>query len=98
MLTAVLAGASPAGGTYPVTTVVISGDGAGDQAVGSPDVKVLVGWAQVWSDPSRRASKSTGRSVSEPGSFENKSPAGNGLAGSMEVPSPSKRDEGQSRW
>ena len=47
----VLAGASPAGANYPVGAVVISGDGAGDQTVGSPDVNVLDGWTQVWSAP-----------------------------------------------
>ena len=46
MLAAILAGESPVGGTYPVATVVISGDGAGDQAVGSPEVKVLNGWTK----------------------------------------------------
>ena len=46
-----LAGESPASAGYPVGTVVISGDGAGDQTVGSPDVNVLVGWMQVWSAP-----------------------------------------------
>ena len=43
----VLAGGSPASAGYPVGTVVISGDGAGDQTVGSPDVNVLGGWTQV---------------------------------------------------
>jgi hypothetical protein len=47
----VLAGASPARVDCPVGTVVISGDGAGDQAVGSPEVNVLEGWTQVWSAP-----------------------------------------------
>jgi len=46
-----LAGGSPASADYPVGTVVISGDGAGDQTVGSPDVNVLVGRTQVWSAP-----------------------------------------------
>ena len=46
-----LAGESPASAGYPVGTVVISGDGAGDQTVGSPDVNALVGWMQVWSAP-----------------------------------------------
>jgi hypothetical protein len=46
-----LAGESPASAGYPVGTVVISGDGAGDQTVGSPDVNVLVGRAQVRSAP-----------------------------------------------
>ena len=35
-----LAGESPASADYPVGTVVISDDGAGDQTVGSPDVNV----------------------------------------------------------
>ena len=35
----------------PVAPVVISGGGAGDQSVGSPDVKVLVGWVKAWSAP-----------------------------------------------
>jgi hypothetical protein len=39
-----LAGESPASADCPVGTVVISGDGAGDQAVGSPDVNALEGW------------------------------------------------------
>ena len=46
-----LAGESPATADCPVGTVVISGDGAGDQTVGSRDVNVLDGWAQVWSAP-----------------------------------------------
>ena len=45
----VLAGESPASADCPVGTVVISGDGAGDQAVGRPEVNVLEGWTQVWS-------------------------------------------------
>ena len=36
-----LAGASPARADRPVGTVVISGDGAGDQAVRSPHVNAL---------------------------------------------------------
>jgi REP-associated tyrosine transposase len=40
----VLVGESPTRGTCPVAPVVISGGGAGDQSVGSPEVKVLVGW------------------------------------------------------
>ena len=39
-----LAGVSPASANFPVGTVVISGDGAGDQTVESLEVKVLVGW------------------------------------------------------
>ena len=46
-LTDVLAGESPVGENYPVTTVVISGDGEGDQAVGSPEVKVSMGGEQL---------------------------------------------------
>jgi hypothetical protein len=46
-----LAGESPASAGCPVGTGVISGDGAGDQTVGSPDVNVLVGRRQVWSAP-----------------------------------------------
>ena len=46
-----LAGVSPAGANCPVGTVVISGDGAGDQTVGSPEVKALDGWMQIWSAP-----------------------------------------------
>jgi hypothetical protein len=46
-----LAGESPASADCPVGTVVISGDGAGNQTVGSPDVNVLDGWTQVWSAP-----------------------------------------------
>ena len=61
-----LAGETPVSADYPVGTVVISGDGTGDQAVGSPDVK-----RPRWLDVSlvcsdRRASKATGRSASEP--------------------------------
>ena len=62
----VLAGESPASASCPVGTVVMSGDGAGDQTVGSPEVNVLVGWMRIRSAPTRRASKATGRSVSEP--------------------------------
>ena len=51
MLVGVLAGVSPASGTCPVPTVVISGGGAGDQSAESPDVKVLVGWAKAWPAP-----------------------------------------------
>jgi hypothetical protein len=46
-----LGGESPASADYPVGTVVISGDGAGDQTVESLDVNVLVGWTQVRSAP-----------------------------------------------
>jgi hypothetical protein len=61
----VLAGESPARADCPVGTVVISGGGAGDQTVESPEVKALEGWRNpVCSD--RRASKAAGRSASEP--------------------------------
>ena len=46
-----LAGASPASASYPVGTVAISGGGAGDQTVGSPEVNALVGWVQIWPAP-----------------------------------------------
>ena len=59
-----LAGGNPAGGTCPVATVVISGGGASDPTVESPEVKVSVGW-EAWSAPTREASKSTGGSESE---------------------------------
>ena len=46
-----LAGESPASAGYPVGTIVISGDGAGDQPVESPEVNVLDGWMRIWSAP-----------------------------------------------
>ena len=46
-----LAGESPASADCLVGTVVISGDGAGDQSVESPEVNVLVGWMRIWSAP-----------------------------------------------
>ena len=52
MLAAILAGGSPAGGNYPVATVAITGDGAGDQTVESPVVKILDGRVRTRSDPS----------------------------------------------
>ena len=51
MLVGILAGANPASGTCPVAAVVISGDGEGDQAVESPEVKVPVGWDKTRSAP-----------------------------------------------
>ena len=51
MLVGILAGESPASGTCPVATVVISGGGAGDQSIESPAVKVLVGGVKTWSAP-----------------------------------------------
>ena len=55
MLAIIPAGESPVGGISPVATVVIPGDGKGDQLVESPEVKVSV----------REASNSTGRSEGE---------------------------------
>ena len=46
-----LRGENPASADYPFGTVVISGDGVGDQTVGSSDVNVLGGRTQVWSGP-----------------------------------------------
>jgi hypothetical protein len=43
MLTAKLAGETPAGGDYPVPTVVISDNWEGDRSVESSEVKVSVG-------------------------------------------------------
>ena len=65
MLVVVLAGVRHAGGTCPVATVVISGGGASDQPVGSPEVNASVGWGRLWSAPTREANESTGRSASE---------------------------------
>jgi hypothetical protein len=42
-----LAGESPVSASFPVGTVVISGDGAGNQTVESPEVNVLVGWVSA---------------------------------------------------
>jgi len=50
-LVGMLTGESPVSGAYPVATVVISGGGAGDQSVESPEVKVLVGWGKSRSAP-----------------------------------------------
>jgi hypothetical protein len=52
-----LTGESPASADYPVGTAVISGDGAGDQTIGSPDVNVLVGRTRVGSAPTGGPSK-----------------------------------------
>jgi hypothetical protein len=53
-----LAGESPASASFPVGTVVISGDGAGDQTVESPEVNVLDGWMQIWSAPNKEGKQS----------------------------------------
>jgi hypothetical protein len=58
MLANVLIGESPIGRTRPVAAVAIPGGGKGDRPVGSPGVKVLVGWARVRSDlPGGQASR-----------------------------------------
>src|SRR5438552_9109452 len=59
-------GERPARENCPVVSVVISGGGAGDQSVESPEVKVPVGWVEARSAPTRGARKSTGCSESEP--------------------------------
>ena len=59
-------GERPARENCPVVSVVISGGGAGDQTVESPEVQVPVGWVEAWSAPTRGASKSTGCSEGEP--------------------------------
>ena len=46
-----LTGESPVSASYPVGTVVISGGGAGDQSVESPEVNALVGWMEIRSAP-----------------------------------------------
>jgi hypothetical protein len=56
MLADVPASESPAGGDCPVATVAISGDGKGDQSVGSPEVKAS----------EREANNSAGCSKGEP--------------------------------
>ena len=61
-----LAGESPASANCPVGTVVITGDRAGDQTVGSPEVKALDGWMYSGQLRQGGASKAAGRSVSEP--------------------------------
>ena len=55
-----LAGESPASADYPVGTVVISGDGAGDQTVGSPDVRPR--WLDAKSGQLRQEGKQNNRS------------------------------------
>jgi hypothetical protein len=55
-----LAGKSPASANFPGGAVVICGDGAGDQTVGSPEVNVLVGWRE--SGQLRQEGKQSSRS------------------------------------
>ena len=90
MLVDVLVGESPTRGTCPVAPVVIAGGGAGDQSVGSPAVKVLVGWVKTWSAPTgRQASRQVvtkeNRSEAPKSSF----PTMESERGMWEVPSPS---------
>ena len=89
MLADVLAGESPAGGTCPVTTVVIPGSEKGDRLAGSPGVKVPVGASRsrtVLVGSARGASNSAGCSASEPYSPEMEGPpeADGGGIGSAE--------------
>src|SRR5260370_17371506 len=46
-----LAGESPASASFPVGTVVISGDGPGDKTSESPKVNVLLGRMKILSPP-----------------------------------------------
>ena len=46
-----LTGERPVSACFPVGTVVISGGGAGDQTVGSPEVNALVGRVRIRSAP-----------------------------------------------
>jgi len=96
MLADVLAGVSPAGENCPVATVVISGGGKGDQPVGSPEVKVSVGWESPVGS-AREASNSAGRSKCEPEKPRNLSPTRSGWWDRLGVLSPSVRGESQRR-
>jgi hypothetical protein len=96
MLVVVLVGVNPVGGTCPVATVAISGGGASDQAVESPEVKASVGWGKPRSAPTREANKSTGCSESELQlSPEMGFPTRIGGWGRLEVPRLSVHVEGQ---
>ena len=72
-LAAIPAGESPANTRSPVHVVVISSGRAGDQTVGSLEVKALWG-REAGSIRRRRASNLTGRNVSKPGSLERRAP------------------------
>jgi hypothetical protein len=98
MLVGVLVGESPIRGACPVPPVVISGGGAGDQSVGSPEVKVLVGWVRTWSAPtggqaSRQVVTMENCSEAPKLSF----PTMESEGGMWEVPSPSGLGEGRRR-
>jgi hypothetical protein len=60
MLADVLAGERPAGGTCPVTTVVILGGGEGDRPAGSPGVKVPAGRGRSEGLPPRSLKRTMG--------------------------------------
>jgi hypothetical protein len=97
MLAAVPVGESPAGGTCPVTTVVISGGGKGDRPVESPEVKSPVGWEKDPVRSAKGASNSTGRSEGA-NQEATKSPSHlKRMMGYLGVPSRSRLGEGQRR-
>ena len=87
MLVGMLAGESPVRGTYPVATVVISGDGAGDQSVESPEVKVLVGWGKPRSAPTGGQANRQVVAKANLVKLRNDIPTGSGFVGSLDEPS-----------
>ena len=88
MLADVLAGESPAGGACPVGTVVISGGGKGDRPRRKPGSKSPRGLgAECLVRSARRASKSTGRSESEPSEAPKCIPHRKRMVGMSGVPS-----------
>ena len=97
MLADVPAGVSPAGGTCPVATVVMSGGGKGDRPAESPEVKVSVGRGYPWSDPPREASNSTGRSDMRTSEAPKSGTHRKRMVGYSGVPSQFRRGEGQRR-
>ena len=96
MLVGTLAGERPVSGTCPVATVVISGGGAGDQSVGSPDVNVLVGWGRPQSAPTgEQANRQVVAQANRSQASKSKPPTRIGGWGMLEVPRPSPLVEGQ---
>src|SRR6516165_1783558 len=91
-LAAIPAGESPANIRSPVHVVVISSGRAGDQTVGSLEVKALWG-RETGSIRRRGASNLTGRNVSKPGSLERHARVKR-IAGTLGVPSRSDLGEG----
>ena len=87
MLTAVPAGASPAGGGCPDATVVISGNVKGDRHVESPDVNVS-GAGENPVRSAKEASNLTGRSESEPVKTPKYSPRWKRMVGDIESAEP----------